>query len=173
MNDHDVRRRIDAVRRLTVDQMQAEYLRVFGEITHSRNRQFLFKRIAWRIQVNEFGGLSDRARRRANEIVDDRDIRLRCPKSFAAVNTVEAQSRTETSMLETNYDSRKPAVGSVIVKKYKGQDIRVEVRKGGYEYEGLVYASLSAVAKKITGTQWNGYLFFNLKGSKNRKAAAQ
>ena len=53
---------------MTVGQLKKKYIEVFGEETRSNNRQFLFRRIAWRIQALAEGGLSERARRRALEI---------------------------------------------------------------------------------------------------------
>jgi hypothetical protein len=59
--------------------------------------------------------------------------------------------------------------GAVIARRYKGQDIEVRVLPDGFEFEGEVYRTLSAVAKKVTGTHWNGYHFFRLgtKGNVN------
>jgi hypothetical protein len=52
--------------------------------------------------------------------------------------------------------------GTVLTRDYKGQKIQVRVLEGGFEFEGEVYRSLTAVAKKITGTHTNGFLFFRL-----------
>ena len=60
-------------------------------------------------------------------------------------------------------DSRLPMPGSVITKDYKGKRITVQVLEDGFEYDGCVYKSLSAVAKAVTGSHWNGLLFFHLK----------
>ena len=59
-------------------------------------------------------------------------------------------------------DERLPPPGSVLTRRYKDQDLRVTVLESGFEHEGEVYRSLSAVAKAITGTHINGYAFFNL-----------
>ena len=56
---------------MTVGQLRVTYREVFGEDSRSRHMQFLFWRVAWRIQANALGGLSERARRRALEIADD------------------------------------------------------------------------------------------------------
>ncbi len=52
--------------------------------------------------------------------------------------------------------------GTIITRSYKGQLLQVKVLPKGFEYEGEAYKSLSAVAKKITGSHCNGYLFFRL-----------
>jgi hypothetical protein len=67
---------------MTVGQLKDKYREVFEEESRSNHKQFLFRRIAWRIQANVEGGLSERARRRALEIANDADLRIRAPKNF-------------------------------------------------------------------------------------------
>src|SRR5216110_2381501 len=62
--------------------LQRRYRELFGEESKSSNKQFLFRRIAWRLQANAEGDLSERARRRATEIASDADLRTRAPKGF-------------------------------------------------------------------------------------------
>ena len=59
--------------------------------------------------------------------------------------------------------------GEQLFRQYKGQTLLVNVRPDGFEFEGEVYKSLSAVARKITGTHCNGYLFFRLGGQGGEK----
>ena len=61
----------------------------------------------------------------------------------------------------------RPIAGTRLIREWQGVDHCVTVREDGYEYRGCPYKSLSAVARAITGTQWNGWTFFGLK---NRKA---
>jgi DUF2924 family protein len=61
-------------------------------------------------------------------------------------------------------DRRLPAPGTVLARRYKGRVLQVRVLPHGFEYEGAVYPSLSAVAKQITGSHYNGFLFFKLAG---------
>src|SRR5215471_14680112 len=77
-----LRTETEALRHMTVGQLKNKYEDVFGEASRSNHKQFLFRRIAWRIQANALGGLSERARRRALEIADDADLRIRAPKNF-------------------------------------------------------------------------------------------
>ena len=67
-----------------------------------------------------------------------------------------------TSSLNTQA-SNLPLAGACLRRPYKGRDIVVRVLPRGFEYEGAIYRTLSAVAKAVTGTHWNGYHFFNLK----------
>src|ERR1700726_152167 len=64
--------------------LQKRYRELFGEESKSSNKQFLFRRVAFRLQANAEGDLSERARRRAGDIADDRDLRVRAPKEFVA-----------------------------------------------------------------------------------------
>src|SRR5687768_12311828 len=71
---------ISALRNMTVGQLRDRYAEVFGEPTRSGNKDFLFKRVAWRIQSLADGGLSERARRRAEELARDADVRTTIPR---------------------------------------------------------------------------------------------
>lgn len=64
--------------------------------------------------------------------------------------------------IEAKADGRLPPLGSVLTRRYKGADVQVRVLAGGFEYDGQVYPSLSAVAKAVTGSHCNGFLFFKL-----------
>ena len=76
-----MRKEIDELSRMTVGQLRQKYLEAFGEESRSNHKQFLFRRIAWRIQAIAEGGLSESARRRALEIANDADLRIRAPKT--------------------------------------------------------------------------------------------
>lgn len=69
--------RIRALREMTVPELRERYREVFGEETRSRHKEFFWKQVAWRLQANEQGDLSERVRRRAAELADDADVRLR------------------------------------------------------------------------------------------------
>ena len=76
-----MRKEIEELSTMPVGQLRQKYLEVFGEESRSSHKQFLFRRIAWRIQALAEGGLSERARRRALEIANDADLRIRAPKA--------------------------------------------------------------------------------------------
>ena len=78
----NVRQQIEELRYMTVSQLREKYREVFGEESRSNHKQFLFRRIAWRIQALAEGGLSELAKRRALEIANDADLRIRLPKGF-------------------------------------------------------------------------------------------
>ncbi len=75
----DVPKELVAMERMTAGQLRARYYELFGEESRSCNRQWLFRRCAWRLQSLAEGGLSERAQRRARELVRDVDSRKLWP----------------------------------------------------------------------------------------------
>ena len=76
----DVTTELSALRHMTPHQLRDKYLEVFGEVSRTGNKDFLFKRIAWRIQSLSEGSLSERAKARAAELARDADIRMTMPR---------------------------------------------------------------------------------------------
>jgi hypothetical protein len=140
--------------KLMVKELRLKYAEVFGEPTNAANKDWLIKRIAWRMQANALGGLSERAKRRAEELANDADIRLNPPKTIPM--TAAAHSTVPQR------DPRLPIPGTVLVRDYKGQQIQVQVLKDSFQYDGENYPTLSAAAKAITGSHCNGFHFFRL-----------
>lgn len=149
----DVQREARRLAKLTVGELQEEHLRVAGEPLRSNNRAFLTKRLLWRLQANAFGGLTERCRARAAELARESDLRQRPPDETLA------EAPPELTMPAA---SKASPVGSLITKVYRGQRLEVRVLDQGFEYEGEVYRSLSAIAQRVTGAKWNGRLFFGL-----------
>jgi hypothetical protein len=163
-----VRAQIEALRHMTTGQLKEKYREVFGEPTRSNHKQFLFRRIAWRIQANAWGGLSERARRRALEIANDADLRIRAPKNFS-IDELDPARTLETKVAPTA-DPRLPKPGTLLVRRHQGKDIVVRVREDGFEFDGQVHRSLSTAVRAATGTAWNGFTFFGL-GTKPGRAS--
>jgi hypothetical protein len=102
----------------------------------------------------EFDGLSEAVKKRIAEINKDNPfVRRQLPRDFAASLETAAGPRR---------DPRLPCAGSTIVRKYKGQEVRVTVLDDGFEWDGRRFDSLSKVALAVTGSRWNGFLFFSL-----------
>jgi hypothetical protein len=155
-----VRKQVEALEGMTAPELRERYAEVFGEETASQHKRFLQKRIAWRLQANEEGGLSERARRRAEELANDADLRLTAP---TRMNEEPAAVRqTSIRKFSPTHDRRLPMPGAVLTREYRGRTVSVTVLDEGFEYHGEVYRSLSAVAKAVTGSHWNGYGFFGL-----------
>ena len=160
----DLAAEIAALPRRRVSELRAKFAAVFGEPTPSHNKVWLVKRIAWRLQAQAEGDLSERARRRAAELVADADLRLSAPR---AEQTQPDSAPKQAPTLRMPADGRlRP--GTVLTRRYKGCAIEVDVLEHGFAYEGQVYRSLSAVAKVVTGSHCSGHFFFGLakKGQK-------
>jgi Protein of unknown function (DUF2924) len=156
---------VAALPRLTVTQLRARYADLFGEATAAHHRTWLIRRIAWRLQMLAEGDLSERATQRAAALARDADLRLNPPKPQAAPAATAPPPRRGRRGPAAD---RLPPPGSVLTRPYKGHVLHVEVRAHGFAYAGTVYRSLSAVAKAITGSHTNGFLFFHLNPGASR-----
>ena len=106
--------------------------------------------------------MSERARARATELARDSDPVIP-PREKPATVLPMTRGGTRTGMLPTEKpDDRLPPPGTVLTRKYKGGTVQVKVLPSGFEYQGQTYGSLSAVAKAVTGSHCNGFLFFGL-----------
>jgi hypothetical protein len=137
---------------MTVNQLRDKYAQVFGEETRVGNKTWLVKRIIWRLQALAEGDLSERARRRAAELAQDADLRLSPPRKKSPASVQKNGSAPVNGHL--------PLPGTILTRWYKSQTLKVQVLRHGFEYDGQVYKSLSAVAKAITGSHTSGFLFF-------------
>jgi hypothetical protein len=149
----NVTRELSALEKMGTKELKQKFEEVFREQARSGNRPWLIKRIIWRMQANAEGDLSERARRRAEELANDADLRLKPPKP----KPIESPTNLHT-------DDRIPMPGTELAREYKGKTITVKILNDGFRYQNITYKSLSAVAKAITGSNWNGFHFFNLTG---------
>jgi hypothetical protein len=151
---------IAELRRLSIGQLRDKYAEMFGELSNTRNRAWLVKRIAWRLQALTEGDLSERARQRAADLANDADLRLSAPRPKAV--------RVARPRGVGGADRPRPAgtllPGTTLRRVYKGETLEVTVLADGFECGGQIYRSLSAVAKAVTGTHTSGSLFFRLNG---------
>jgi len=159
--DASIEHEIDVLRTMKATALRAKYREVFGQESRSSNRQFLFRRIAWRLQAIAEGGLSERARQRALEIADEADLRIRAPRGFGREVSTRQPSRALAPEIGRP-TTRRLKPGTILTRQFENRRIVVTVREGGFEYESRQYRSLSAIAREITGTRWNGLLFFGL-----------
>jgi len=161
--DGSLLNQVEALRAAPLETIRHKYRELFGEEPRSRNRHSLVRRIAWRLQANAEGGLSERARQRALEIANDADVRVLPPRRAA-------DSQFDMQMGRGRFDRRIPPVGIVLRREHRGSMISVQVLANGFEYQGRQYRSLSAIASEVTGTRWNGLAFFGLTGERKKGA---
>src|ERR1700682_6559377 len=120
-------REIDGLRQQTVGQLKVKYRAVFGWESRSNHKQFLLRRIAWRLQANAEGGLSERARQRALALAEEADLRIRAPESFLKELAIPGGKKP--------CDPRLPAPGQWLSRKFQGQTVSVEVLETGFRYQ--------------------------------------
>ena len=157
----EVTSQIAALNEMTTGELAERFRELYGVPTRSRNKRYLQKRLAWKIQELAHGGLSQRALDRIEQLAPLAPIRWRQP-----VENVEVAAKVDTSPKPTTgRDPRLPEPGSTISRKYKGVEHQVIVHEADFEFAGKRYRSLSKVARQITGTNWNGYGFFKLGGA--------
>jgi hypothetical protein len=164
----DLGTEIDALHRMTTGELADRYEALHGRPARTRHRAYLIRKIAWRIQANAEGDLTDRARRRAAELADDAEVRVMAPKTLICPPQHDHAATVSRPLPNGEHnDPRLPSPGSAIVRQYKGRTIRVVVLADGegFEHDGDRYRTLSAIAKKVTGSHINGFRFFRL-GSK-------
>jgi hypothetical protein len=112
------------------------------------NRRFLESRLAYRIQELAFGGLKPETVKRLQALGEQLD----------GGNIVVRRTRVDD----------RPIAGTRLIREWQGVEHCVTVLADGYEHQGRPYKSLSAVARAITGTRWNGWVFFGLKSQGSR-----
>ena len=142
--------RLAALKDMTVRELKSEWQALMGSAAPNNSRSFLQQRLAYRIQELTWGGLTKPVRQLLDALADE----------------VEGK-KVRNSVIS---DPRNPVIGTRLVREWDGAEHVITVLKDGFDWQGRRYKSLSAVARDITGTQWNGYRFFGLR--ENKRAAA-
>jgi hypothetical protein len=142
--------RLAALKAMSVKELKAEWQTLFDTPAPNNSRTFLENRLAYRIQELTYGGPDKQTRRLLDLLADEVEGTL----------TRKAQIA----------DPRNPVVGTKLIREWDGVAHTVTVLKDGFEWDGKRYKSLSAVARSITGTRWNGYRFFGLRERKRGEA---
>ncbi|MGE5786843.1 MAG: DUF2924 domain-containing protein [Myxococcales bacterium] len=143
----DLDRELAAIAKMNTPQLLAKFRELYGEPSRSRNKNHLIRRLSWRVQELREGGLAPRALELITQLGDQMPERW--------VRRVRGEVAAPTKR-----DARLPPAGTRLSRVYRGATYEVMVLEDGFEYQGKRYRSLSAVAKQITGTNWNGLTFF-------------
>jgi hypothetical protein len=139
---------IAALKTMAMPELKGKWRELFDTEPPPYNRRFLESRLAYRIQELAYGGLKPETVERLVALGEQLD------GGNPAVRKAKANSR--------------PIAGTQLIREWKGVEHRVTVRQQDYEYQGRPYKSLSAVARAIAGTRWNGLVFFGLKNQRVR-----
>jgi hypothetical protein len=156
---------LEELRRMNIPALKQRYFALFGQESKSSNKAFLFRRLAWKLQAQAKGGLSERAQQRAAEIVDEADLRVRAPKGFLPFDVPAVEWAADRSLAPRDW--RIPPPGTILTRRHGNREIVAKVLKKGFEFESRRYRSLSAIASEVTGTRWNGIRFFGLAERRN------
>jgi hypothetical protein len=148
-----IAREIDALRDLELPSLAAKYRDLFEKEAKIRTRGWLERKVAWKLQE---------ARSRAT-------VGHVAPLN-AQYATLHAMAKQPTPISPTRpRRPGKPAIGATIVRRWHGRDLHLKVVDAGYEFDGVVYQSLSAAAQAATGAHWNGRLFWGLVNRRGKK----
>ena len=142
-SDASVVAQLAALRKMSVVELKQRWEILFGTPAPNNSRSYLEVRLGNRIQELMLGGLSRDTRRVLDLLV----------KELEGKNTRKAIMT----------DPRKPIPGTRLLREWDGAEHSVTVLRDGFDWQGRKFKSLSAVARAITGTQWNGYRFFGLR----------
>jgi hypothetical protein len=128
--------------------LKQQWRELFGTEPQPYNRKYLESRLAYRIQELAYGGLK--------------------PQTLARLEALGEQLDGGNIVLRRIRHQDRPIAGTRLLREYQGVEHTVTVTRDGYEYLGRPYRSLSAIARAITGTRWNGWTFFGLKNPRGQ-----
>ena len=142
--------RVAALKTTPTPELKKQWQLLFETPPPPYNRRFLESRLAYRIQELHYGGLK--------------------PETIARLEALGEQLDGGNITVRRIRGDDRPIAGTRLIREYKGVEQTVTVLQDGYEYQGRPYKSLSAIARAITGTRWNGWTFFGLKNRRGQAA---
>lgn len=140
--------RVAALKATPTPELKVLWRKLFDTEPPPYNRRFLESRLAYRIQELAYGGLK--------------------PQTIARLEALGEQLDGGNITLRRIRGDDKPIAGTRLIREWQGIEHSVTVLNDGYEWQGRPYQSLSAIARAITGTRWNGWVFFGLKNRRGR-----
>ncbi len=140
--------RLATLKTTPTPELKAQWRELFGKEPPPYNRRFLESRLAYRIQEFAFGGLK--------------------PETVARLEALGEQLDGGNVVIRKQKADNRPIAGTRLIREWQGVEHCATVLHDSYEYQGRPYKSLSAVARAITGTRWNGLIFFGLKSQRGR-----
>jgi len=140
--------RLAALKTTSTPDLKQQWRELFASEPPPFNRRYLESRLAYRIQGLTYGGLKRETIKRLEALGEQLDGGDR------------KKSRIRTD--------RMPIVGTRLLREWQCVEQIVTMMQDGFEWQGRPYKSLSAIARAITGTRWNGWVFFGLKNHRRR-----
>lgn len=154
--NNSVLRQIADLQNLSHKELCSLWRTLYGKNPTATNRRYLIKRLAYRIQEIAYGGLSEKARSTMDKILDAHGF----DENGGNMDSMRTEKKRKAGI---------PVIGTRLVRVWNGCRYEVKVIYGGFEYEGRRYKSLTAIATAITGTHWNGRVFFGLRNSYEKR----
>lgn len=149
MPNHDpIPARLVALKTTPTLELKQQWRELFETEPPAFNRRYLESRLAYRIQELAYGGLKPETIRRLERLGEELDGGDR-----------------KKSRIRADF---KPIAGTRLIREWQGIEHTVIVLDDGYDWQGRPYKSLSSVARAITGTRWNGWIFFGLKNHRSQ-----
>ncbi len=148
-DDPQVLARLAALKVAPMPDLKQQWRDLFDSEPPPFNRRYLESRLAYRIQELAYGGLKPETIRRLERLGEELDGGDRKKRS-------------------TRLDRDRPITGTRLLREWQGVEQIVTVTAEGFEWQGRPYKSLSAIARVITGTRWNGWVFFGLRNHRGR-----
>jgi hypothetical protein len=139
----DVLARLAALKGTPTPELKRQWEQLFETQPPPYNRRFLESRLAYRIQELAYGGLK--------------------PETVARLEALGEQLDGGNVVVRRTRVDDRPIAGTRLIREYQGVEHTVTVLNDGFEWQGRPYRSLSAIARAITGTRWNGWVFFALR----------
>ena len=139
----DVLGRLAALAGASMADLKDQWRALFGAEPPPYSRKFLESRLAYRIQELAYGGLK--------------------PETVARLEALGEQIDGKNITLRRIRQEQRPITGTRLLREWQGVEHVVTVTRDAFEWQGRPYQSLSAIARAITGTRWNGWVFFGMR----------
>jgi len=148
-SDDPIPARLAALKTATTPELKTQWRDLFDCEPPPFNRRYLESRLAYRIQELAYGGLKPETVRRLEQLGEELEGGNRKKSRFGA--------------------DAIPIAGTRLIREWQGVEHAVTVKTDGFEWQGRPYKSLSAIARAITGTRWNGWVFFGLRNRRGQR----
>ena len=152
-NRNSVLRQLAALQKMSLEELQNKWRDLYGSEPPQFRKPFLVKRLSYRVQELFYGGISEETKEKLAKIAS----------ADPFVSCLQINTQNGKRLRGKPMSGEIPVAGTRFIREWNGRHYEVTARERGFEYNGKMYRSLSAVATEITGTKWNGKVFFGLK----------
>jgi len=123
---NSITKEISELRAMTAHELADRYEELFGKAPRVKHKEWLWKRIAWKLQEQRFGGLPGAARRHLNTLMNEIEL------------PIKGKSSADTGKPRASRAPNMPAIGTTLIRTWHEQEYRVKVAADGFEYDGVV-----------------------------------